>query len=379
MKIHDFLDSKEIARLQSIILNETSLFRGEDSEFREDWLNTAGINFPGLSTSGDKTKFLTHLFGLLANQNLSRGGEPRLGIIVLLEHMVSYETVITKRLSHESAEFLSYAIGKYETCCSNASRTSRQVAALAALTAQRKRLNSAIPNRIYRFDTDLILNSDLKKQINEFTNILQLDGIFPFTLGGRFEVLDKYIVKRIEQTIKNTDDRPIKRADVNLYAKNCSETLNGYQIIEQQIKEYYHCDRLTDLFDEVQRIDVLLIVWNYDVPHPEVKQIAESFWGVAQPRLSSMVLGQSRRFIVLWINIDSEPLSLPMFYALPPLECFEVEEIVSYFRDRLLKYNVENNHVEYFLAQLRRHQGQLLGTFQEMYRLVESFTGGAAV
>lgn len=166
--------------------------------------------------------------------------------------------------------------------------------------------------------------------------------------------------------------------DVNLYAKNSNETSTGYQIIEQQIKDSYYCDRLTDLFDEQQRVDVLLVVWNYDFPNPEVSQIAESFWSEAKPQLISIVSGYSRRFIVLWINIVGEPLSLPVFHALPALKDFEVEEIVPYFRDRLLKHNVEPDDLEYFLTQLKHHQGGLLGTYLEMNRLVESFTGGRA-
>jgi hypothetical protein len=377
MKIQDFLDKKEIEQL-IVTLRESSLFNALDSGSRRQWLVAAGIDIP-VDTNGDDTKFFSNLYGSLVAQDLSLGGAKRLGIVILLEHMVVYDVAITKRLDPENAEFLRGVIKKYETCHANTPQIHRQVEARAALAAARSRRSSVpTPNRTYRFDTDLILNSDLKKQIGEFTNILQIDGIFPFTLGGRFEVLDKYIVKRIEQTLRNKDDRPIKRVDVNLYAKNSSETFTGHQIIEQQIKDYYHCDRLADLFDERQRIDVLLVVWNYDVPPPEVQLIAESFWSVSQPQLIATVTGQSRRFIVLWINIDSEPLSLPVFYALPPLECFEVEEIVGYFRDRLLKFNVEADDVEYFLTQLKRHQGQLLGTFQEMNRLVEIFTGGRA-
>lgn len=199
MKIQDFLKPTEIEPFM-VALRESSLFDGLDSRSRKTWLTAAGIDIV-VDTVGDDGLFFGNLYGLLGARDLLFRGAQRLGIVILLDYIVVYDVVITKRLAPENAEFLREVIKKYEQCCASPPPTSNQVAGLAALAAARSRRSSALaPSRTYRFDTDLILNSDLKKQISEFNTILQIEGVFPFTLDAPFEVLPNYFVKRLEQT-----------------------------------------------------------------------------------------------------------------------------------------------------------------------------------
>jgi hypothetical protein len=106
-----------------------------------------------------------------------------------------------------------------------------------------------------------------------------------------------------------------------------------------------------------------------------MKQIATCFWKEVHPELLTSIQGQTRRFIAFWVNPGRQPLD--EFYVVPPLESFEVDDIVEYFREQLRLAQVEVSLIERLLGQLRRHGGRLPGTYQEMQRIIETLAGGS--
>lgn len=382
MKLRQFLTTEEIDALRDILWR-SRLFSSDEEAARRDWLVSAGVEHPQMymKLSADSVAFMDALMARFGDIELKlarpSGVERRLGVIIVIEYIVTFDAPFTPTIVEEDIELLQQIILKYEEWRASPPAATRQDQIRSALSSRRAAgAASPAPRRTFRVDLDTIISFDLKAQINAFSEKLQLAGAFPYALCGPHHILENYVVERIKRTLDNEVDQRslLKYVRVWLYQHTYSGAQNGFDLIFGEVKRNYKDFALLADFFERERMDVLLVVWNFDVPPPEAKEIAASFWREAYAQLAPVIKGQSSRFIFLWVNVNSLPLGLPDFHAIPPLTSFETEDIEIYFRDRLLLARVDPAEIECILAQLTRHKGHLEGTYQEMKSLVESFS-----
>lgn len=124
MTIQDFLDQQEIDRLMAAV-RESSLFDALDSRSRKNWLIAAGIDID-VDTNGNDSVFFGNLYGSLVARDLSFGSAKRLGIVILLDHIVGFDVEVSHRLTPENAEFLRGVVEKYEQSRSNPTPNQRR-------------------------------------------------------------------------------------------------------------------------------------------------------------------------------------------------------------------------------------------------------------
>lgn len=380
MNVNEFLGPEEVIRVKGLLMR-SSLLMCESAGDRRAWLNDIPSNFSTLDFSGSALQFLTRLWSFLGERELAApGGARKLGVIVLLEYLIKYEAGVTQFsvLNKDEVDELSLVVEKYEEWLAQQPPRPREAEIAAALKARRQRTAAPAPEpepaAAAPLDADAVFRFDLRKQVGCVYDKLRPAGAFPFTTGGRQDLLERYVVERIQRDviIRPEQKRTFSLVKVHLLANLLGQELSG-TVLEQEIREGNEdVERLTDFF-RVPHTDVLLIVWNHDVPLPEARQIAESFWASARAQLEPGLKNNSSRLIFLWANLDGLPLDSAEFHAIPPLECFELTEIEDYFRDYLGQVGLPPAKIDKIIRRLSRHKGQLPGTYLEMKWLVEDY------
>jgi hypothetical protein len=249
----------------------------------------------------------------------------------------------------------------------------------AALNAARAQAippaSHGAPKSIDCIDRSALIKFDLLEQETFIRKHLpERAGAVAFALGGHRTMLNDYLVERIHQDIARNGPR-IKRKDAYLVARGLPTLGNGQSPITPVIARACGCVRVADLFDQPQ-LDVLLVIWNYDIPLTEMKRMATAFWDEQAAQVACSMEGYRRRLIALWVNSDKAPLDA--FLRIPKIKPFDVKKVTDHVQNQLECAGVDAERIGYYVTALEGLGGTLPKSFELMQQIIEEVAGGMA-
>ncbi len=224
-----------------------------------------------------------------------------------------------------------------------------------------------------KIDKDVIVSYDLDSQMAKFRERLGYEGAFSFAISGNMTILEQYIIERMMRELRSKTGRPCIRFSVRVYP---DDLLPGISAIERKLVASQICDSLPRWFDDNPDVDIVLIVWNYEIPPVAMKLVASSFWEAIKSQVMPCLRNQSRCFVVIWANIGNRKYIIEQSTIISAPAKFAVSELEQWFRGQLRQLGIEENVIQQYLLRLKNQHGHLIGTFQEMQGIIHELQGG---
>jgi hypothetical protein len=368
-----FLTYPESNQLQKILINNT-LLQTADGDFRNALLTNCGLGKYRSLIPLDKPpfQFVIILCQKLSEVHITVDASKRLGLIVFLE----YISQIDISLSSEDKSFLNHVITKWEQQQTSSNQKSQRNQIANLLAQGRKELPTVVPvQQPIKVDRGVIINYDLEAQMAKFRQQVGYEGAFVFAVGGHDTILEQYIIERLRRELRQKTGRQNERLEIRLYRKSILTSTD----IESEFLNKYKFEYFTDLFNAQGNTDIVLIIWNYDIPEKIMKSLAEAFWVEISSSVLPYLQNQSRCFVIVWANVGKRPLTgLTGLTALPSPKKFELCDLLPWFRSQLRMEGIEENLIESYLDRLEKQcgDGDLIGTYQEINQIVQELQGG---
>ncbi len=358
-----FLTRIEKAELQRILTQRTILSNA-DPDIWYAVLSNCGLQdfLPQLRNYRRIDHFIIKLISIFSNESIIVGGSERLCLIQFIEYLRATDT----KLNTDDKAFFDLVIEKWKRSKhTNPQETDRrQITELLEHERQKQQIPGSTLRSV-KIDKGIIVNFDLESMVAKYIQCCGYEGIFAFSVGGNYTVLERYIIERIFIEHKNKTKRECKRIDVCLYHNDIS---TGIQVIEEKISASQNCNQLEDLFSENLLLDIVLIIWNFGIPEREMVEIATSFFHNAQTRTITYLHNQSRCFVIIWANVEEEPLK--EFDVLPIPEKFELSSLIQWVRSWLKPLGIDDSLMINIIRRLKNQDGHLLGTFMELESII---------
>jgi hypothetical protein len=373
-----FITPPERGQLQKILSNNT-LLKTSDIDLRSALLTSCDLGTYCSRISLDKPVlvFVIILVKELSEVYITIDGLQRLGLIVFLEYLLQIDT----NLSSEDQFFINYVITKWEQKPKISLHKQQQISPqkqqrnqIANLLAQgRKESPTLAPvQQPIKIDKGIIIDYDLDAQMTKFRQRVGYEGAFVFAIGGHDTILEQYIIERLLRELRQKTKRQNERLEIRLYLKSISTSKD----IARELLTKYNFESFTDLFKAQCNTDVVLIIWNYNIPAKSMKSLAETFWVDISSSVLHCLKNQSRCFIIVWANIGKRPQT--GFTALASPKNFKLCELLPWFRSQLRDEGIDEKLIEYYLNRLEKQcgDGDLIGTYQEINQIVHELQGG---
>jgi len=368
-----FLTYPEISQLQKILINNT-LLQTSDVDFRNALLTNCGLGTYCSLIPLDKPpfQFVIILCKKLSEIHITVDASQRLGLIVFLEYISQFDI----NFSSEEKSFINHVITKWEQQ-QKISLQKTQRNQIANLLAQgRKEASTVDPvQQPIKVDRGVIINYDLEDQMAKFRQQVGYEGAFVFAVGGHDTILEQYIIERLRRELRQKTERQNERLEIRLYRKSILTSTD----IEREFLNKYKFEDFTDLFNAQCNTDIVLIIWNYDIPEKFMKLLAGAFWADISSSVLPCLKNQSRCFVIVWANVGKRPLTgLTGLTALPSPKKFDLCDLLPWFRSQLRMEGIEENLIESYLDRLEKQcgNGDLIGTYQEINQIVHELQGG---
>ncbi|MGK7871793.1 MAG: hypothetical protein AB4426_00220 [Xenococcaceae cyanobacterium] len=364
-----FLTYPESSQLQKILINNTVL-QTADVDFRSALLTNCGLGKYCSLMPLDKPplQFVIILCQKLSEVDITVDASQRLGLIVFLEYIIQLDI----NLSPEEKSFINHVITKWEQHQKSSTQKPQrnQIANLLAQGRQESPTSAPVqqPRKV---DRGVIMNYDLDALMAKFRQGVGYEGAFVFAVGGDYTILEQYIIERIRRELRQKTGRQNERLEIRLYR----DSILTSKDIEHKFLTRYKFDCFTDLFNAQWNPDIVLIIWNHDIPAKIMKSLAQSFWTDINSCVKPFLIDQSRCFVIVWANVGKRPLT--GFTALPTPKQFDLSELLSWFRGQLRMEGIGEDCIEHCLNRLKSQCGHVLGTFQEMNQIIHDLKGGS--
>ncbi len=341
------LEPEEHKQLLGIL---QSVFKSIDATSRQDFLINRGVDercLQSIKFDGSNKEFTEHFCAqLLRDKSLA----------VFLEWLI-----VIDNLPQQEREFIEkIVIPKLQ------GPKHHEISSL--LVAGRSEPKDPLAPQQVKMDKWVMVEFDLKPLVSKFIENLGYAGPFAFSLGGDVHILQDYIIERLLSEFKHSMGRkyeqPIHIWPVWLYLEDILP--RGTPIIERKIMDEKGHQDLRDLFDTCSG-DIIIIIWNYDVPELEMRKIISSFWESA-----CVLLGeQSRCFVVIWANVGAKPDPLDKFIDLTVPDRFETSELRKWFQRQFREHRFDEQEITQNLKRLERHYGKLIPTYHEIEQIIK--------
>jgi len=310
---------------------------------------------------------VSNLCAILSDVYVTVGTSQLLGLVAFLKYL----SPIDPYLSDDDRDFIEHVVAKWERSRdSDVQKRRSQISYMLAQARQAQPQPVPASQRV-KIDRGIIVYFNLEALISEFHQRLGYEGAFAFAVGGPSTLLEHYVIERILLELRNKTQRPYKRIDLRLYRDDISA---GARAIEDKLVVSQNCGQLCDLFADDSSVDILLIVWNYDVPKREMSLVAASFWDRASAQILPLLQDKGCCFVAIWANVGGDPLD--KFIVLPVPSRFDVPSLKQWFRGRLKQLGLEDDVINHYINRLESQHGHLIGTYHEMDQIVRELQGG---
>lgn len=364
-----FLTHQENIQLQELLKNNT-LLKKDNEDFRSALLNNCGLGIicGMISLNTPSTQFVIILYHKLSEVYVTVDDSQKLGLVVFLEYISHFDD----NLSSEEKDFIKHVINKCEQQQTSGTQKQQRNKITNLLAQGRKKAPPSTPvQQPIKVDRGVIINYDLEKLVAIFRQQVGYEGAFAFAIAGHDRILENYVIERIRKALKEKTGRDNERLEIRLYR----DSIITYEDIECKFLKKYRFEGFTDLFNAQYNPDIVLIIWNYDIPQKIIKPLAEDFWTIISPSVDPFVKRKSRCFVIVWANVGKRPLT--GFTALPTPKQFDLKDLLPWFRGQLKILEIGDNMIDYYINRLESQCGNLIGTYQEMNQIIQELQGGS--
>jgi len=366
------LTYSESYRLQKILIKNTDL-QASDINYRHALLINCGLEkYCSLIPLDEPTsRFVPILYQKLSEIYIPFDGSQRLGLIVFLEYLSQLDIII----SLEDKTFIGHVIRKWEQQQSSSQKTQHKK--ITNLLAQGRKASSTLApvQQPIKVDRGVIINYDLEAQMAKFRQQVGYEGAFVFAIGYRhIIILEQYIIERLRWELRQKTKRQNEQLEIRLYRKSIATSTD----IEREFFSKYKFEDFTELFDTQGNTDIVLIIWNYDIPEKFMKSLAQDFWAKISYSVSPCLKNQSRCLVIVWANVGKRPLPGVMgCTTLPTPKKFKCCDLLPWFRSQLKMEGITEEQIEHYLYRLENQDGELIGTYQEMNQIIHELQGSS--
>ncbi|NER24494.1 MAG: hypothetical protein F6J86_34680 [Symploca sp. SIO1B1] len=367
-----FLTLTERVQLQKILTHKTSL-KTADAEFRSALLTNCGLKqyCSLIQLDQPQLAFVTILCQQLSEVHPTVCGCPRLGLVIFLEYL----SAIDNSISSEDQGFINHVIRKWEQQQQFSSQKTPQNKIANLLAQGRQKYSTVASGELpIKVDRDVIIDYDLEVQMAEFRQKVGYEGAFVFIIGGHSTILEQYIIERLRRELKRKTGRQNEQLHIRLYRRRITTSMD----IEREFFSNYQFEDFIQLLDTQGNTDIVMIIWNYDIPDKFMKPLAQDFWTKISYCVSPYLKNQSRCLVMVWANVGKRRLPrMTGFTTLPTLNKFEPLDLSSWFRNRLQREGIREEQIEHYLQRLRNINGDLIGTYQELNHIIHELQGSS--
>jgi len=368
-----FLTLTERVQLQKILTHKTSL-KTADAEFRSALLTNCGLKqyCSLIQLDQPQLPFVTILCQQLSEVHPTVCGCPRLGLVIFLEYL----SAIDNSISSEDQDFITHVIRKWEQQQQLSSQKTPQNQ-IANLLAQGRQKYSTVASgeAPIKVDRDVIIDYDLEAPMAKFRQEVGYEGAFVFAIGYRhLMILEQYIIERLRRELRGKTRRQNEQLEIRLYRKSIVTPAD----IEREFLNKYQFADFTELFNTQGNTDMMLIIWNYDIPEKLMKPLAQDFWTKINRSISPCLKNQSRCLVIVWANVGKRPLpGVNGCTTLPAPKKFKPCDLLPWFRSQLKMGGIREEQIQHYLQRLANQDGELIGTYQEMNQIIHELQGSS--
>ena len=215
-----------------------------------------------------------------------------------------------------------------------------------------------------RIDDDIIVKYDLDELVYKFTTALGYQGVFAFNIGGDEKILKDYIIKRIIEKLKTRTEGFLKTIKI---------ILSNYGSIESQIDDHLKDDninQITDLLAETYPLDVVLIIWNYNINKKNLNSMTDIFLSEIKTKCNCYLENKSRCLIIIFANVNIKQ-SIQGCINLSIPKSFQINELCDWFRGYLQNLQIQDDMINTCLRKLRNADGHLLSTYNTLEGIID--------
>jgi hypothetical protein len=337
---------------------------------RRNFLVGAGLSefCDTLHLGSSKDEFAKELFARLQEGTVIDNGEEKYFAILFLEHLLRTQ----QDLDDKEKKFLPICIAKFnQSTLQKSALNKRQIYAMVDETRRAFADQSVTGN--YRIDRSVYLNYDLNEIKFELLNKPPRKGVFAFALGGynnAYNFWKDYVIESIlselREKVKIRCDKPI---DLKV------STPLDLDDLEKQLLKNLNCQQLSDLLGKLKNSDVILLIWNLDIPFTDTNRIATSFWNRISEQVAHVFKDERRSFIIFWINLYEGQWKLDNYCCLPILEKFNLDDLKDYFERSFEDIGMAQEDVKKCVRRLEKKEGHIVKTFWEWQNILNELQG----
>lgn len=235
--------------------------------------------------------------------------------------------------------------------------------------------SSSIKN-FRRINRTIIIERDLEDFDNILNRNLGFRGIFAFSINGNATILEEYIIHKIllkHKRKKKYNQFPGSRKliKIRLYSHSIDRESN---IIEQELKRRNICNELVDLAKTENKLDTIIIIWNYELNRNQVKKIALEFLTAIKTECSSSLINSEQCLLIILANVGCQ-VNIDGFISLKTPKKFVLEgengllEWLNY--EIRQQTDLQGDDIEQYLKRIKHHNGHFTGTYREIQDIMD--------
>lgn len=242
----------------------------------------------------------------------------------------------------------------------------KKTANFRQLISEKRQQNYELPTSKtpIRINDNIIVKYDLDELVYKFTTALGYQGVFAFNIGGDEKILKDYIIKRIIEKLKTRTEGFLKTIKI---------ILSNHGSIESQIDDHLKDDninQITDLLAETYPLDVVLIIWNYNINKKKLNSMTDIFLSEIKTKCNCYLENKSRCLIIIFANVNIKQ-SIQGCINLSIPKSFQINELCDWFRGYLQNLQIQDDMINTCLRKLRNADGHLLSTYNTLEGIID--------
>ena len=212
-----------------------------------------------------------------------------------------------------------------------------------------------------RINDNIIVKYDLDELVYKFRKALDYQGVFAFSLGEEYTILNNYIIKRILHELQEKTQRDYWSREIRL-----SRNLKS---IDDDLKNN-NINQITDLLAETDPLDVVLIIWNYNINKKNLNSTTDIFLSEIKTKCNCYLENKSRCLIIIFANVKIKQ-SIQGCINLSIPKSFQINELCDWFRGYLQNLQIQDDMINTCLRKLRNADGHLLSTYNTLEGIID--------
>lgn len=242
-----------------------------------------------------------------------------------------------------------------------------EIKRLNILEEQRRKtqLWTGAPEKL-KIDKNSIAKFDLESCINKFKSRVKSKNNTAFRVTGEFSVIRDFVIERLGAELESQTKRDCHKIEIDLN-KNFQSSL-GNPIYKEILKKGYH--DFAGLLDDNDGHNIMLVIWNHDIPDHEMLAIMKTF----RFQLKKELDGWEGSFVTLLVNhAFAGPLKGNKTISNLDLpEAFDMNEFNDFFT-RLLEDHVPvlpRQTIDSYMKRLTSQNGDVILTYREIAQMI---------